>query len=297
MKTSKNIGILYILCSAFCFSCMNLFVRLSGSLPSIQKSFFRNLIAFLFALAIIQKDHIPFQITKKSIVPLLLRSIAGTIGILCNFYAVDHLPIADASMLNKLSPFFVLIFSFLILKEKVTFYQAVCILIAFLGSLFVIKPSATIFQNPSSLIGVLGGLTAGLAYAFVRVAGKRGVKGPVIVAFFSGFSCLVTLPNLLLNYASMTIQQILFLLLAGLSAAGGQFAITAAYTHAPAREISIYDYSQIIFSTILGLIFLQELPDGYSFIGYTIIIGASLVMFFLNNQKHFSIQSSKRPKA
>lgn len=283
MKTSKNIGILYILCSAFCFSCMNLFVRLSGDLPSIQKSFFRNLIAFLFALAIIKKDHIPFLITKGSIVPLLLRSIAGTIGILCNFYAVDHLPIADASMLNKLSPFFVLIFSFLILKEKVTIYQAICILIAFLGSLFVIKPSVTIFQNPSSLIGVLGGLTAGLAYAFVRVAGKRGVKGPVIVAFFSGFSCLVTLPNLLLNYAPMTIRQILFLLLAGLSAAGGQFAITSAYTHAPAREISIYDYSQIIFSTILGLIFLQELPDGYSFIGYTIIIGASLVMFLLNN--------------
>lgn len=283
MKNSKHMGILYILCSAFCFSCMNLFVRLSGDLPSIQKSFFRNLIAFLFALLIIKKDKVDFHITRASLGPLLMRSTAGTIGILCNFYAVDHLPIADASMLNKLSPFFALIFSFLILKEKVTLYQTVCIAVAFLGSLFVVKPSVTIFQNPSSLIGFLGGLTAGLAYTFVRVAGKRGVKGPVIVAFFSGFSCLVTLPNLLLNYNPMSGNQVLFLLLAGLSAAGGQFAITAAYTHAPAREISIYDYSQIIFSMLLGLVILGELPDASSFVGYVIIIGASVVMFLLNN--------------
>lgn len=285
MKKSKNLGILFIICSAFCFSCMNLFVRLSGDLPSIQKSFFRNFIAMIFALAIILKNKVPFTVTKKSIGPLLVRSIMGTLGILCNFYAVDHLAIADASMLNKLSPFFVVIFSYLILKEKVTFYQTACITVAFLGSLFVIKPTASIFQHPASLIGMLGGLGAGVAYTFVRVASQRGVKGPVIVAFFSGFSCLVTLIPLVLDYHPMTASQILFLLLAGLAAAGGQFSITAAYSYAPAREISVYDYTQIIFSTLLGLLFLQELPDVYSFIGYAIIIGASVVMFLLNNRK------------
>lgn len=282
---NKNLGILCIICSAFCFSCMNLFVRLSGALPSIQKSFFRNLIAFCFAMIIVKREGLSLRVRRDSLGPLLIRSISGTVGILCNFYAVDHLAIADASMLNKLSPFFVLIFSYLILKENVTFYQTACILTAFLGSLFIIKPTPGIFQNPASLIGMLGGLGAGLAYAFVRIASKQGVSGPVIVAFFSGFSCLVTLPNLLLHYTPMTGIQLLCLLLAGLSAAGGQFAITAAYSHAPAREISIYDYTQIIFSTLLGLIFLHELPDGYSFIGYGIIIGASLVMFLLNNRQ------------
>ena len=67
-----------------------------------------------------------------------MRSIGGTGGIKCNFYAIDHLVIADASMLNKLSPFFVLIFSYLILKEKVKLYQGRCIIVAFIGSLFVI---------------------------------------------------------------------------------------------------------------------------------------------------------------
>lgn len=83
----------------------------------------------------------------------------------------------------------------------------------------------------------------------------------------------------------MNVFQVMTLLLAGLAAAGGQFSITAAYSHAPAREISIYDYTQIIFSTILGLIFLQELPDAFSFAGYFIIIGASLAMFLWNNRK------------
>ena len=75
------------------------------------------------------------------------------------------------------------------------------------------------------------------------------------------------------------------MLLAGLSATGGQFSITAAYSHAPASEISVYDYSQVIFAGVLGFLFLQELPDYLSIIGYVIIIGASVVMFVLN-QRH-----------
>lgn len=284
MTKKKSMGIFYIIVSAFCFACMGLFVRLAGDLPSVQKSFFRNLIAFLMAVSMILKDRVPVKITKDAIVPLLLRSAAGTIGIFCNFYAVDHLLVADASMLNKLSPFFVVIFSYLILKENVKWYQSLCILAAFAGSLFVIRPSTDLFQNPASLIGVLGGLTAGMAYTFVRLCSQKGVKGPVIVAFFSGFSCLVSLPVLIFDYTPMSGIQIVFLLLAGLAAAGGQFSITAAYTYAPAREISVYDYSQIIFSTILGLVVLGELPDAYSFIGYGIIIGASVVMFLLNQK-------------
>lgn len=111
------------------------------------------------------------------------------------------------------------------------------------------------------------------------------MKSPVIVAFFSGFSSLVTLPLMIMDFEPMTAAQLMFLILAGLAATGGQFGITLAYTFAPAREISVYDYSQIIFATVLGILFLGELPDKYSFVGYGIIISASLVMFILNNRK------------
>lgn len=282
-KTTKSICL--IILSAFCFACMNVFVRLSGDLPSIQKSFFRNFIAMLFALFLLFKQHIPFKIEKQHLPCLVLRSLFGTIGILCNFYAVDHLLVADASILNKLSPFFAIIFSFLILKEKIRPLQAGCVILAFTGCLFIVKPG---FQNVTllpALIGVAGGMGAGIAYTLVRLLGTRGVKGPFIVFFFSCFSCLVTLPYLIFHYAPMDISQFGFLLLAGLAAAGGQFTITAAYTYAPAREISIYDYSQILFATLLGFFLFGETPDTLSFIGYTTIILASLLMFLYNRKQ------------
>lgn len=282
---SKNKGILFIILSAFFFAVMNVFVKLAGDLPSIQKSFFRNFIALLFALILLKKQHTSLHFSKKDLPILILRATFGTIGILCNFYAVDHLFVADASMLNKLSPFFVILFSYLLLKEKITLIQSFCVITAFLGSLFIIKPG---FQNMSlipAIIGTVGGMCAGIAYTMVRILGKRGVNGPFIVFFFSCFSCIVTLPYLVLNYHSMTTQQTLALLGAGFAAAGGQFAITAAYAHAPAKEISIYDYSQIIFATILGVLFLGQVPDTYSFIGYFIICSASLIMFLYNQKQ------------
>ena len=112
MKTKKKyMGILYIIISAFCFALMAMFVRLAGDLPSVQKSFFRNLVALIFAFVLLKKDRIGFSGKKENVKYLFIRSLAGTIGILCNFYAVDHLVLSDASMLNKMSPFFAIIFS------------------------------------------------------------------------------------------------------------------------------------------------------------------------------------------
>lgn len=282
INQKKYKGILYIVLSAFCFALMNMFIRLSGELPSIQKSFFRNLVAFFFALAIIRKDQISFRCEKGNMKYLILRSLFGTIGILCNFYAVDHLVLADASMLNKMSPFFVVIFSCFILRERVTLPQALFVAGAFIGSMFVVKPAFANMELLPSAVGLLGGLTAGAAYTFVRKLSLRGEKGPFIVCFFSAFSCLVTMPFLVFDYHPMNWQQVLFLLLAGLMAAGGQFGITAAYSYAPAREISVYDYSQIIFSAALGFIIFGQMPDALSWLGYIVICLMAVLMFLYN---------------
>lgn len=286
MDSRKYKGILCILCSSFCFALMSAFVRMSGDLPFIQKSFFRNLVAFFFALAMMKRQHIGFSGKKENLGYLVIRSVAGTAGILCNFYAVDHLLLADASLLNKMSPFFVILFSLLILKEKVRPVQLLIVLGAFAGSLFVIKPSpANMHANLfPSMVGLLGGLSAGLAYTFVRLLGERGEKGPFIVCFFSGFSCLVTLPALILQYHAMTWQQVGVLLLAGLAAAGGQFGVTAAYCYAPGREISVYDYSNIIFSAILGFVFFGQIPDFLSWVGYAVITAMAVAMFLITRK-------------
>ena len=213
-----------------------------------------------------------------------MRSLCGTLGLICNFYAIDKLPISDANMLNKLSPFFAIIMSAFLLKERASKAEWGFVITAFIGSLLVIKPSFSV-QFVYAMIGMLGGLGAGIAYTYVRRLGMRGERGPVIVMCFSLFSCLVTLPFVLLNYRPMTATQLLCLLLAGLCATGGQFSITAAYTFAPAKEISVFDYSQVVFAALLGYLFLGQLADGLSYLGYLIIIATAVAKWIYTMKK------------
>ncbi len=87
-------------------------VRLAGDVPSIQKSFFRNLVAFFVALIMIVRSGDGFEIKKGNLGYMVLGATFGTLGILCIFYAVDHLVLSDASMLNKMSPFLLFYFRF-----------------------------------------------------------------------------------------------------------------------------------------------------------------------------------------
>lgn len=284
--TNKNKAIMFIVMSAFFFSLMTVFIRLSGDIPVFEKSFFRNLVAFLVAAVVLRKEKLPWFPNKSAIPPLIIRSITGTVGIIGNFYAVDHLQLADATILNKLSPFFVIIFSVFILKERVTIFQICAVIVAFIGALFVIKPGVGLSsQFFASMVGVAGGLGAGIAYTMVRLCGKRGAKGPQIVFFFSGFSCLAVSPYIFFCYHPMAVLQISSLIMAGVCAAVAQFCITAAYSNAPAKEISIYDYSQLIFAAIWGVVIFGNIPDHLSVIGYIIICGSSAAMFFYNNRK------------
>ena len=82
--------------------------------------------------------------------------------------------------------------------------------------------------------------------------------------------------------------------MAGLFAAGGQFSITAAYTYAPAGRISIFDYSQILFATLLGFFLFREIPDMYSFLGYGLIILASFGTFLYNRKQAANKEASRK---
>ena len=250
----------------------------------MEKAFFRNAVAAVVAAFLLIRAKEPFYAPKKSWGGLFMRSFCGTVGLVCNFYAIDRLNIADANMLNKLSPFFAIIMSTFILKEKANKVEWGAVVLAFTGALLVIKPSFDI-QFVYGLIGALGGLGAGIAYTYVRKLGKMGVKGPVIVLCFSLFSCVVTLPFFIIGYKPMDMAQFACLMLAGVCAAGGQICITTAYTKAPAKEISVFDYTQIIFAALLGILFLDQIPDALSVAGYIVIIGTAIFKWQYN-MKH-----------
>lgn len=276
---SKQKGILHIVSAALCFALMSFFVRSSGDVPSMQKCFFRNIVALFVASFMLLRTEEKFHIKKGCLPFLFLRAGCGFLGLVCNFYVIDRMNISDANMLNKLSPFFAVVFSCFILKERANKVEWAAVAAAFAGALFVMKPSFDMAFVPG-LIGALGGMGAGAAYTFVRLLGKRGERGKVIVFFFSLFSTMATLPFILFDYHPMELWQWGTLLLAGIAAMGGQLNITAAYTYAPAKEISVFDYSQILFAAILGYLFLDQIPDIYSIIGYVLIIGAAVGRWF-----------------
>lgn len=277
MKMSqKNQGIMYIIMAAFFFACMSFFIRKAGDLPTMQKGFFRNVVAMFAAAVMLLRTEDKFKIKKGSIPSLLMRAICGTIGLICNYYAIDHMNISDANILNKLAPFFAIIMSALILNEYANRFEWSMAIVAFIGALFVVKPTLDMKCIPA-VVAAIGGLGAGTAYTFVRKLGKQGERGPVIVMFFSTFSCIITLPFVIFDYHPMTLMQLIYLLIAGSCAAAGQFTVTQAYAKAPAKDISVFDYSQVLFAAILGFLFLNQIPDIYSIIGYIIIIGAAII--------------------
>ena len=211
--SKRTKGILLLILSAFFFACMNMFVKLSGEeLPVFQKVFFRNAMAAVIAFIVLLKNKAPLK-----------PSVKGS-----------------------------LLFSFIFIKERPKLYQWLILGGALFGTLFVIKPSFSNAAFIPALVGFLSGVMAGAAYGCVRKLGLMGENNPYIVFFFSTVSTLIVTPVMIIGYVPMTALQWVYLLSAGISAALAQFSITAAYTCAPAKEISVYDFSQIIFASLMS---------------------------------------------
>ena len=276
---------------------MGMFVRLAddfgGAIPFTQKSFFRNIVAVAVAGGVFLRAYGRAAARPSPVPPgrvalprdrmpwwtLVWRSVFGTIGIFGNFYALSHIPLGDACMLNKLSPFAAVVASWLLLGERVTVRQGIAVVVAFVGAMFVVKPGfALTGETVAALAGFASGISAGLAYTCVRRLGILKVEPSFIVLFFSGFSTLVTVPFLLFDYHPMTWAQVAILLGAGISATVGQFGITAAYRLAQPRELAVYDYTNVVFAALLGFAVFGQVPDIFSWIGIAIIVAMGVWM-------------------
>ncbi|MEO3216951.1 MULTISPECIES: DMT family transporter [unclassified Romboutsia] len=280
--SNRNKGIICIIISAFGFAMMSAFIKLAGDLPTFQKTFFRNLVSCVVAFIMVTKAKQSYFGSRENRRLLNLRSAFGTLGIIFNYYAIDRMVLSDANMLNKLSPFFVIIFSALFLKEKIKTNQIAAVLVAFVGALFIIKPTFDLEMLPS-IVGVAGALCAASAYTCLRVLGKKE-NGATVVFYFSLFSLVVIFPIMIMTYEPMSMIQLMYLLLAGVFATVGQFGVTWAYKYAPAKEISIFDYSNIIFSAIISVVLFSVFPDKFSVFGYFVIFSASFYMFMYNKK-------------
>jgi len=281
----RSRGILCIVASAFGFALMAFFVRLCDDfgeeLSCFQKGFFRNFVALVLAACVFIRNAREIGVRRPSWAAyptLLARCAFGSFGIFANFYALSHIQVGEAMALNKTAPFFTVLFSWLLLGEKATRRQLACLLFAFAGALMVIKPGLRAEGLVAAMLGLAGGFGAGMAYVCVHRLGRMQVAGSFIVLFFSAFSCLASVPFIVVDCRPMTWAQLAILLGAGVGAAIGQFGITAAYRYAEPRSVAAYDYTGVVFSAVFGLLFFGQVPDALTMLGFVFIFACAAVL-------------------
>lgn len=213
---------------------------------------------------------------------LLFRCFFGFLSAVGYFYTFKTMTMTDAMTIRQLSPFFIVMFAIIFLKEKVPPRRIPIFLLVFLGGLLVIKPGIRLEIFPA-IVGVLAAIFGAVAQVSLR--NLRLTDHPlVIVNYFSFVSGLMALVILIWqnNFVIPNFISLMSLILLGLIALGGQFALTKAYQMAPASMVSLYTYSQIIFATIFGLFFFREIPDLLSIFGAFLIIISGYLNYKLN---------------
>lgn len=276
-------SILFMFFSAFTFSSMQIIVKLLPSIPLMEKVFFRNFISLLISFIILKKNNLSYFGNKENRKYLFFRYLFGFTGIILFFYATSNMLATDAAILNKLSPVFVIILAHCFLKEKINKSKIIVLIISIFGALLVIKPQFNSSILPAAA-GFVSAILSGAAYVFIT---KIGTKESIYttVFYFSFYSSISCIPFFFINFAVPDLYETIMLIFLGFLAAVGQIALTSAYNGCEASEVSIYDYSNIIFSTLLAYVFLSEIPDMLSIIGGILIMSASLILFINTKRK------------
>ena len=278
MEKDYGKSVLLMTASSLSFALMSLMVRLAGDLPLFEKVFFRNLISLIIAIVIILKNGNSFWGKKENRKFLILRSISGLSGVLLYFYCITNMNLSDGTMLNKISPFFVILFAALFLKEKLNRHQIIAAIVAFFASMLIIKPQFDMVVLPA-LMGFGSAIFAGFAYAIIRLLNIRGESPATIVFYFSLISFVVTLPGAVATFELPTSIEWFYLIGIGMFAGIGQILMTESYQYSRASDIAPYKYLHVLFTAIISIIFLGEVPDLLSILGSVIIIGAFVYLY------------------
>ena len=273
--TQKQKGILFMILSALSFASMQVVVRMSREIPTMEQICVRNLFILIVSFFIIRKKRGSYYGPKKYQPYLFGRSFFGFLGLITLFYASSHAAQGDVTVLNKLSPIFVTLLAAVFMKEKLSPIQIPALALSVIGAFIVFRPS---FQSdPFPLVvALLSAITSGVAYTFLGYF-KGKVDGITVIMHFSTFSVFGSLPFVISNFVMPDPRQFMLLMLISLFGSLGQVFITYAYRFAPASEISIYNYSGILFSIVLGAAILGEPVKSTSILGGALVAIASIM--------------------
>lgn len=276
---NKIKAVIYMIISAFSFSIMQIVVKFSVSnIPIMEQVFIRNFFTLFIGLYIAKKAGVVNLFGKReNRKALMWRALFGYIGVVMYFYASRSMLAADAALLHRSSPFFVALFSCLFLKEKFTKTHILSFILAGIGAVMVVRPQFNSSLFPA-VMGLMSSITSGGAYTIIAFLKGKENNG-VIIFYFSLLSCVLSLPFMVADFTMPDAYDGFMLVLIGVFASFGQVFLTMAYKNAPAGEVSIYNFSGIIFSCLMGIAVFGEIPDVFSICGIAVLIAAAMVLF------------------
>ncbi|WP_162146580.1 DMT family transporter [Pelistega indica] len=229
----------------------------------------------------------------------LKRNVLGTTSMWFSFYALGQLPLATSTSLGYTSSLFIgLYVVFFSSQFHKDYPKLIAILLGFWGIVLVLKPSISEGQWFGAGAGMLAGLFSAFAMFQVKSLGKLGE--PVWRTVFY-FSCMVIFSGLVMmdyhELFQLSWQAYGLLVLAGLLGQFGQLAMTEAYGHGSAVIAAVLQYSTIIFSTILGMVFWNNVPDIIAWVGMATIIIAGILVVVIDQKLWLSEHIFKRTRS
>ena len=285
VMTAIPVGVRYMLLSALGFALMATCVKSVShrGIPVLEIVAARALISACISYIDIKRKGIsPWGHNK---VLLTARGLIGTLALMCVFYAVTTLPLAEATLLQYLHPVFTSVLAFVFIKETIQRSTVVCIVLSLTGLLIMVQPALLFGALPTPtaplpLMGVgaalLGALGSGAAYVLIRRLSST--EDPSVIIFYFPFIALPVACVLLGDgFVMPTGWAWILLLLVGIFTQVAQYGLTRAMQTEDASKATAYSYVQVIFAAFLGWLLFDEIPTAQTLLGALFIIGGALV--------------------
>lgn len=277
---------LKIILTMITWGTIGLFVR-NISLTSIEISFFRAFIGSLFLslIALINKEKMNKEALKENFLILLLSGVALGVNWAALFQAMKYTTISNATLSYYFAPVFIVIFSTLILKEKITIKNSMCILVSILGLFLILKSNSSGGASDyNHLKGVLFGLGGAILYAIIVILNKfiKDLSPLEITLTQLAISAIVLLPIVLKagigDIKGLDINTWLLILILGIIHTGIAYLFYfPSIRDVEAQTIAIISYLDPITAIIVSAIFLKEPMTGIQLIGGSLILASAYV--------------------
>lgn len=266
-----------MLVASLLFACMGVFVKFGGAHFSISELvFYRSFIGLLFVAALLR--HNRTSLATPHWRGHLWRGLSGTIAMMLYFYCISTLPLATAITLNYTSSLFLTALTLIVFKDRFHLPLTASLALGFVGVVLLLHPTLGREQFISGLLGLISGFLAGVALMNVRQLGQLG-EPAVRVVFY--FNLVATLSSGIWmaqsEVHSPALSDLALLLGLGASATFAQIAMTHAYRIGQTQVVSTLSYSTIVFASLFGLLFWNELLTPGAWLGIALIIASGML--------------------